>query len=194
MPYILGTDEAGYAPNLGPLVVSASLWEVPEDVPSDDLYAHLRAAIVPPRSNGTRKNNAGGGRHIVIGDSKALYHSGSGLDQLERGLWAALGLMGRRPATCGEVWALLAGEDAGPRREALCDGCDGHATPCDSDLADIDRLVPEWCGGWPRPACVWSICGAAGHFILASLTRPSARCDSKGTALSRLDASGSPRA
>ncbi len=30
MPYLLGTDEAGYGPNLGPLVISASVWEVPD--------------------------------------------------------------------------------------------------------------------------------------------------------------------
>src|SRR5215203_3406446 len=28
MPYLIGTDEAGYAPNLGPLVVTATVWHV----------------------------------------------------------------------------------------------------------------------------------------------------------------------
>ena len=28
MPYLVGTDEAGYAPNLGPLVISATVWWV----------------------------------------------------------------------------------------------------------------------------------------------------------------------
>ena len=28
MRYLLGTDEAGYGPNLGPLVVAASAWEL----------------------------------------------------------------------------------------------------------------------------------------------------------------------
>jgi hypothetical protein len=28
MLYLLGTDEAGYGPNLGPLVVAATLWKV----------------------------------------------------------------------------------------------------------------------------------------------------------------------
>ena len=30
MQYLLGTDEAGYGPNLGPLVVTATVWEVPD--------------------------------------------------------------------------------------------------------------------------------------------------------------------
>ena len=42
MPYLLGTDEAGYGPNLGPLVISASLWEVPEGVRGDDLYERCK--------------------------------------------------------------------------------------------------------------------------------------------------------
>lgn len=184
MPYLLGADEAGYAPNLGPLVISASVWEVPDDMPSDDLYAHLRMAIVPPRGKSTGKKDARGGQHIVIGDSKALYHSGNGLAQLERGLWAALGLLGRRPATCGEVWNVLAGGDAGPRREALCDGCDGQAAPCDLDLAEIDRCLPNWCA---------ALCAAGVRLVeLRSVAiyprefnETTSRCNSKGTALSR---------
>ncbi len=37
MGYVLGTDEAGYGPNLGPLVVTATLWEVPDDSQEDNL-------------------------------------------------------------------------------------------------------------------------------------------------------------
>ena len=42
MPYLIGTDEAGYAPNLGPLVVSASAWWVDEPIAPESL-ARLRA-------------------------------------------------------------------------------------------------------------------------------------------------------
>ena len=47
MPFLLGTDEAGYGPNLGPLVISASLWEVPEGVRGDELYERLQTVIAP---------------------------------------------------------------------------------------------------------------------------------------------------
>ena len=153
-------------------------------MPSDDLYGHLRAAIVPPRGNSKGKKTAHDGRRIVIGDSKALYHSGNGLAQLERGLWAALGLLGRRPATCGEVWELLAGGDAGPRREALCDGCDGHAAPCDLDLAEIDGRLPEWCAALAA-AGVRLVDLRSVAIYPREFNETNSRCDSKGTALSR---------
>jgi len=54
---ILGTDEAGYGPNLGPLVVALTAWETS----SDDL-TFLSDAL---------KNE-----EIQIGDSKKLYHGG----------------------------------------------------------------------------------------------------------------------
>ena len=31
MSYLLGTDEAAYGPKLGPLVVSVTVWRVPDD-------------------------------------------------------------------------------------------------------------------------------------------------------------------
>ncbi len=30
--FVIGTDEAGYGPNLGPLVISATLWETPDEL------------------------------------------------------------------------------------------------------------------------------------------------------------------
>ena len=39
MSYLIGTDEAGYGPNLGPLVISASVWHVPDGLPSGSCTA-----------------------------------------------------------------------------------------------------------------------------------------------------------
>ncbi len=47
MPYLIGTDEAGYGPNLGPLVISATLWQVPDGVQGDDLFELLCGAVAP---------------------------------------------------------------------------------------------------------------------------------------------------
>ena len=70
---IFGTDEAGYGPNLGPLVVSLTAWEA--DAESlFPLFAPLKEA------------------GITIGDSKKIYHSGS-LATLETGVLVPLRLL-----------------------------------------------------------------------------------------------------
>ena len=46
--YLIGTDEAGYGPPLGPLVVAATVWELPTTTPSPsdvDLYDRLRHCV-----------------------------------------------------------------------------------------------------------------------------------------------------
>ena len=58
MGYLIGTDEAGYGPNLGPLVISATAWEAPDGVGGEDLFDRLGHVIAQkPESIGweTRK-------------------------------------------------------------------------------------------------------------------------------------------
>ncbi len=141
MPFLLGIDEAGYGPNLGPLVISASVWEAPGGVRGDDLYQRLQTVIAPPAARSARA----AGQRVAIADSKVLYQSGKGLKLLERGLWAAWSLIDQRPAACGEVWRRLTGPDAGPRCEALCGGLDLQPAPRDFDAAEIELLRPELC-------------------------------------------------
>ena len=50
-----------------------------------------------------------------MADSKVLYTPGKGLRHLERGLWAALGLLGHRPRTWRDVWHCLAPRGPRPR-------------------------------------------------------------------------------
>jgi hypothetical protein len=138
MPFLLGTDEAGYGPNLGPLIISASLWEVPEGVRGDNLYEHLQTVIAPAAARSSKT----AGERVAIADSKRLYQSGKGLKRLERGLWSAWSTIDQRPSLCGDVWKLLAGHDSGPRREALCDGLDPLPAPRDFDVAEVDSLCP----------------------------------------------------
>ena len=105
MAWMIGIDEAGYGPNLGPLVAAATAWKVEERskvggqqsgtqsknsprtqatlaptatsvAPRVDLYARLSHIVAPaPADN-----------RIAIADSKTLYKPGSGLRHLERGL------------------------------------------------------------------------------------------------------------
>ena len=75
MTLVVGTDEAGYGPNLGPLVVAATAWEVAaaaDDV--DGVFTAVAADL------------AG-----LWGDSKQIFRGGAGLSALERGVLAAAG-------------------------------------------------------------------------------------------------------
>ena len=111
MPYLLGTDEAAYGPNLGPLVISVTVWHVPDDGRGDDLYGRLGEDIV------RRPAEAGPGR-VAIADSKVLYTSGSGLGHLERALLAALATLGRKVDDWADIWTAVApGRDVIPRDE-----------------------------------------------------------------------------
>jgi hypothetical protein len=115
MGHVIGADEAGYGPNLGPLVIAASLWETPDGVGGEELFALLDHVVnqrpgnddAPPRQP-----------RVTIADSKKLYSSGNGLGHLERGLWAALGLLGHRPKSWREAWDALA-PDAPPRMRPI---------------------------------------------------------------------------
>ena len=80
MTLLIGTDEAGYGPNLGPLVVAASAWRLPDADKAADRLACMAAEI----------GTAAGSRQPPWADSKQLYKPGSGLGAIERGVLAAL--------------------------------------------------------------------------------------------------------
>ncbi|MEX0793348.1 MAG: hypothetical protein WD045_09445 [Pirellulaceae bacterium] len=88
MPYLIGMDEAGYGPNLGPLVVCATVWHVPEHLSQGveicDLYAHLAEAVHPSPQRD----------RLAIADSKKLYGGGKGLRLLEEGVWSTAPIVG----------------------------------------------------------------------------------------------------
>ncbi len=105
MPYLIGIDEAGYSPNLGPLVISASVWEVDEGIWKSawpvDLYKPLKSVVCKTPS---RDKPLG---RLAIADSKQLYTPAAGLHQLERGVLAALALVDHCPHDWLDVWQLL---------------------------------------------------------------------------------------
>ena len=97
--YILGTDEAGYGPNLGPLVISCVVWEIEsgsalQSICTTDHLAELERRLAPittesPSQLGTN------GKLWLIGDSKKLYQSGK-LQVLADSVLIALHLTGQR--------------------------------------------------------------------------------------------------
>jgi len=101
MAYLIGTDEAGYGPNLGPLVVSASLWRVSDDLVDADFYDLLRDSIC------RKPVDAKNGR-IAIADSKDLFKQGGGLATLEEGLYPAMRQSGQDVTDWTSLWNALA--------------------------------------------------------------------------------------
>jgi hypothetical protein len=80
MPWVVGIDEAGYGPNLGPLVQAAVALPLPE--PDLGGWATLQAVV--------RRSREPVDSRLLIDDSKKVYTRG-GLAALERGLWPVLG-------------------------------------------------------------------------------------------------------
>lgn len=118
--YFIGTDEAGYGPNLGPLLVSASCWQYqPTNFgpcktnrpAARSLFDHLpteedATAKTPSVESSLEQFDAAleplcarGGLFPII-DSKKLYHSGE-ITALERSLLLALDLMAAQRAENG---------------------------------------------------------------------------------------------
>jgi hypothetical protein len=107
MTWIVGIDEAGYGPNLGPLVMSAVSCRVPDDLGEADLWDVLRPAV--------RRHTDDDDGRLLVDDSKLVYTNGLG--SLEIGVLAALGLRANNlaayldslcpdshPALRGECW------------------------------------------------------------------------------------------
>jgi hypothetical protein len=100
MLYVVGTDEAGYGPHLGPLVIAATVWQIDEAAKAHDLYRLLRKVICNDAAKATA-------RKIAMADSKALYSPDRGLHDLERGVLAALCCLGYEPACWRSLWRFL---------------------------------------------------------------------------------------
>src|SRR5215213_3222578 len=83
MPWRVGLDEAGYGPNLGPLVLASSACHVPTDAPPC-LWTALGPAV-------RREEHPADGR-LLIDDSKKVNQGKAGLARLEAGVLAALAL------------------------------------------------------------------------------------------------------
>ncbi len=124
MTLVIGTDEAGYGPNLGPLVVTATLWEIDETVEALRLFEALAEWV----SNDPAQHD----QRIVIADSKQIYRSGQRLDVLEATALAAMISQSEAPADAGRL----------DRWESICDAL-GEQQPLASPWhAENDVTMP----------------------------------------------------
>jgi ribonuclease HII len=139
MTFVLGTDEAGYGPNLGPLCIAACAWEAPNASAADNLYDCL--------ANFITAEGADDGK-LAIADSKRLYKPGGTLGQLERGVLTALAAMDKLPRCWRDIWRALDGGDALSQIDALAwhDAYD-EPLPRDVLLAEVTALAQTFCNG-----------------------------------------------
>jgi len=139
---LIGIDEAGYGPLLGPLVVAGAAFRADDGATPEDVAARLKRAL----------RRAG----LVVGDSKRLYGVSRDLEVLELPLLAFLATTLARPTRFDEVLAAVgvdprvrsaapwyAEEFAAYPRRALVEGI---ASAADRLRAALDAAGVEFVG------------------------------------------------
>ena len=140
MTLIIGTDEAGYGPNLGPLVVAATAWRVEATPANAAVYLETAVAAAQrdtealwPEKIRQRGNRRASGRTVPLwADSKQIYRAGAGFCALEQGVLVALSLVNH--------------PDAGTPAHAEHAGHAGHAGPVIGSPVNQTNTVPRQ---WP---------------------------------------------
>lgn len=149
MTLVVGTDEAGYGPNLGPLVVAATAWQVDAAPPAAEATLAAAAAAA----------SHGPGRPLWA-DSKLVLRGKAGLAALETGALTGVALVaGATPADWAGLTAAV--------------GCaPGSATPEDERLAALALpLTAEAQDAGPRAAAVGGRLAALGVTLAAIRAR-----------------------
>ncbi|MFC1737925.1 hypothetical protein ACFL1G_02615 [Planctomycetota bacterium] len=99
MAVLVGIDEAGFGPILGPLVVSSSAFSVPEHLAKADIWQVLRRSI-----GYSRRHLAG---RLLITDSKKAYSKKIGTRHLKHTVLACLKYLDENPVTLSELLSFL---------------------------------------------------------------------------------------
>jgi len=113
MTFFIGTDEAGYGPNLGPLTITATAWRFPQGTSASQCW-HLLSQSVSEAAPRVAEQ-------LHVADSKKVYSSSRSIEPLEKAVLSILRLQNKIPATLVELGSGVAGNSF---RKAL------KAEPC----------------------------------------------------------------
>ena len=104
MARLIGMDEAGLGPNLGPFVVAVTVWDVPGSPFEFEFWKTFEDVLTnSPTADDTRMH---------VADSKQVFQPKHGFDALERGVLAALRLNGLEPRSFEQLCQFLSMETA----------------------------------------------------------------------------------
>ncbi|MFO0944221.1 MAG: hypothetical protein U0930_26225 [Pirellulales bacterium] len=135
---LVGVDEAGYGPNLGPFVIGGSAWIVPEELDEAIFINLLDQEQFQCRSFST------GCSHVPIGDSKKLYRSGDTLQSLEIGLLSLVESLGNSASSVAQLVDLLCGNGVFPSQPPWYSDLGSLPVPFDEQLKpEIKRLSQQ---------------------------------------------------
>jgi len=164
----VGIDEAGYGPNLGPLVMTAVAVESPDDRPPD-VWNDLAQTVCRAGQHPDR---------LWVDDSKAIYGAGKGRDRLDAtclALAAAAGNDAAPPATFGGLLAALgAGGLDGAELTPWLDA-DDLPFPCGASVSACEAA----CSLRPFEGAPWRI--AAVRTVVVGPARFNAGLDRTGS-------------
>jgi ribonuclease HII len=179
MTWIIGIDEAGYGPNLGPFVMTSVICRATDCGHDADLWHLLRRAV-------RRSDDADEGK-LLIDDSKRVY-TAKGLAGLERGVLATLwrDRLRKLESLAGLIDCACPHDGDELRREVWYRGL--QTLPIHLTLAELDReaaCFADACasanlGGWQVRSVV--VCpsrfnslldegGTKGHVLAYALTQ-----------------------
>jgi len=130
-----GMDEAGYAPVLGPFVVTAVALDVPAEMVDSDLWEVLNHAVYRTGESASQQEK------VQVDDSKLIKSGSKGFMRLERSVLAVLGALGLGAKSSWKLMETLAGVDYHRFAERPWYWPGDFVLPINADRDEVARLA-----------------------------------------------------